>query len=168
MTKLPLFGAAVAIAAASCTSIECPLDNQVLMTLSFYNAQTQEATTLTDTLSVYGIKNGTEYLAFNRGVQIKSMLLPLNPTSQRDTFLLRFSNTEKWVIDSLFVDHQPHPHFEAIDCPASTFHVLTHIDHTSHTLSAFPLTLDSFAIANPNVQYEDVEHLKVFLRTPAQ
>lgn len=168
MNKLALFGAVMMLVAASCTSIECPLDNQVLMTLSFYNAQTQEAATLSDTLSVYGIKNGAEFLAFNRGVQIKSILLPLNSTSQRDTFLLHFSNPEQWAIDTLFVDHQPRPHFEAIDCPAATFHVLNSVRHTTHVSSAFPLTLDSVAIANPNVQYEDVEHLKVYLRTPTQ
>lgn len=152
----------------ACSNIECPLDNQVEMTLAFYDVQTEQTTTISDTLTVYGLKKGTEQLYFNRGTGIKSLKLSLNPAAQCDTLLLRFSNPTHYYVDTLVVNHTPLPHFESLDCPAAVFHTLRSVRWVGHALTLYPLSVDSVAISNSNVHYEDVENLKVFLRTAAQ
>ncbi|MCF0236550.1 MAG: hypothetical protein HUK09_07665 [Bacteroidaceae bacterium] len=160
--------AALALGVASCTNIECPLDNQVLMTVGFYDKATHQPVKLSDTLTIYGLKNGAENIAFNRGIDINTLLVPLNSASQRDTFLLRFVGSSLAQVDTLYIQHTPRPHFEAIDCPASTFHQLIALSHSRRGATTFTQTIDSVAISTPSVQYEDIEHIKIFLRAATQ
>lgn len=153
---------------SACASIDCPLDNQVLMTLKFYDAATQTKLTLPQTLSVYGLKNGKEELLFNQGKDLSAVSLPLNVASDRDTLILKFTEGDASMSERIVIDHARQQHFESIDCPAVTFHTLQSIAHTSHDLSVLALAIESVRIANPKVQYEDIEHLKVFFRTSAQ
>lgn len=158
-------GLAFALALSACSSIDCPLDNQVEMTLAFYDANTLKALPLPDTLSVYGLNAGSEQLLYNRGIAVKTVKLTLRPQQPTDTFLLRFTSPTQTATDTLWVDHESQPHFEALDCPASTFHTLHALRWKGHDLNLLPLTVDSAAISHSNVRYEDVENLKVFLRT---
>ncbi len=159
LAGLPLIG---------CTNIECPLDNQVLATLTFWDANTQSTTKVGLELSVYGLKNKREELLFNQGTDLSEIQIPLNPTTKTDTLLFKFTNGTQVAVDTLFVNHTPFQHFESLDCPACTFHTLTQVHHTDHLTTFVPLTIDSVAIISPNVHYEDVENLQVFLRSTDQ
>lgn len=166
MIRHILIGCLSVITFSSCSNIDCPLDNQVEMTLAFYDADSTKSMALSDTLSIYGMNNGTEQLLYNRGISIKKLKLTLRAKVLTDTFLLRFTSPTQTATDTLWVNHESHPHFESIDCPASTFHNLRSIRWKGHSLHLLPLTtIDSVAISHPYVQYEDVENLKVFLRT---
>ena len=147
-------GLAFALALSACSSIDCPLDNQVEMTLAFYDANTLKSLALPDTLSIYGLNAGSEQLLYNRGIAVKTVKLTL-----------RFTSPTQTATDTLWVAHESQPHFEALDCPASTFHTLRALRWKGHDLNLLPLTVDSAAISHSNVRYEDVENLKVFLRT---
>lgn len=151
-----------------CTSIDCPLDNQVLMTLNFYDVATQKSATIAQKLSVYGLKNGNEELLFNQGENLKSISIPLNAASDCDTLLFKFAEGDAVMTERLIIEHTRQQHFESLDCPSVTFHQLKAIEHTTHDLSILALAIDHISIANPNVQYEDTEHIKVYLRTSAQ
>ena len=156
------------IGVASCTSIDCPLDNQVEMVLNFYHYETKKELSLSDTLSIYGVKGDTTQLLFNRAIGQRTIRVPLNVASERDTLLLRFSSSAETATDTLIVSHQPKSHFESLDCPASVFHTLTKVNWHAHQNTSNLLTVQEVLITNPNVAYENVEHLKVFLRPVAQ
>ena len=152
---------------SACTEIDCPLDNVVEMGIGLYDAETRQALTLADTLTVRPA--GKDTVLLNRAQGISVCYLPLRQGFERDTLLLRFSNAAgQAATDTLFVGHTNSPHFESIDCPASVFHHLTSVAHTQHPLSQMPLTIDSVAIANPTVNYDNIQHLKIYLRSTAR
>ena len=47
------------------------------------------------------------------------------------------------------------------------FHELGGAHHTSHALSLMPLTIDSVAVVRKTVNYDDIENLKIYLRSTA-
>ena len=148
---LGLAASGIIMGMASCTNIDCPLDNQVEMVLNFYHYETKKELSLSDTLSIYGVKGDTTQLLFNRAIGQRTIRVPLNVASERDTLLLRFSSSA-----------------ETLDCPASVFHTLTKVNWHAHQNTSNLLTVQEVLITNPNVAYENVEHLKVFLRPVAQ
>lgn len=152
---------------ASCTEIDCPLDNIVEMGVRIYDAESSQPLKLSDTLTVRPA--GRDTILLNRAEGITDFYLPLRYTSTVDTFLLRFSNAVGQVAtDTLWVTHNAHPHFESIDCPATVFHAITSVRHTSHALRQMPLTIDSVVITNPTVNYDNVENLSLYLRSTAR
>lgn len=165
---LGLVASSIVMGVAGCTNIDCPLDNQVEMVLNFYHYETKKALSLTDTLSIFGIKGDTTQLLFNRAIGQRTIRVPLNVASERDTLLLRFTSSTETATDTLIVAHQPKSHFESLDCPASVFHTLTQANWRAHKNTTKLPIVQEVLITNPNVAYENVEHLKVFLRPVTQ
>ena len=156
---LGLAASGIVMGMASCTNIDCPLDNQVEMVLNFYHYETQKVLSLSDTLSIYGVKGDTTQLLFNRAIGQRTIRVPLNVASERDTLLLRFSSSTETATDTLIVSHQP---------KSSVFHTLTKVNWHAHQNTSKLLTVQEVLVTNPNVAYENVEHLKVLLRPVAQ
>lgn len=155
---------ALCLALVACSNIDCPLDNVVLMQCNLYASETKQALTLSDVLTVRPA--GRDTVLLNQATGISSFLLPLKETATRDTLVFNLSNSSAQLArDTLFVDHQPQPHFESIDCPACVFHTLTGVSFTTHPLSEMPLTIDSVAIVRSAVNYDDIENLRIFLRS---
>lgn len=152
----------------ACSNIDCPLDNQVVMTLAFFNSSSGVPLSISDSLSVYGLQNGKEEILFNRGISLKSITLPLNQASDKDTLLLVFHSDTESIKDTLFLRHSRQAHFEAIDCPASIFHHILSSRISARIVESKLPIIDSVIISNPNVNYEDVENIKVFFRPIAQ
>lgn len=153
---LCLFGA--------CSNIDCPLDNVVMMQCNLYSAETRQALSLPVNLTVKPA--GRDTVLLNQASDIKSFLLPLKDAGGRDTLLLNLSNTAgQEATDTLFVTHTVKPHFESLDCPASVFHTITGVSATHHALSILPLTVDSIALIRPTVNYDDIENIRLFLRS---
>ncbi len=153
-------------ATTACSNIECPLDNLVEMSCGLYEAGTGSTYKLTDSLTITSVVGDTKTVLLNRAQGISSFLLPLRQTADADTLLLRFSNSlGKTATDSIILKHANAPHFESLDCPAAVFHSLQSVCHTSHALSLMPLTIDSVAIVRKTVNYDNVENLKIYLRS---
>ncbi len=156
----------LSLSLTSCTNIDCPLENVVMMHCGLYDSEKEETLTLTDTLTITAV--GADAVLWNKGYDISELSLPLRINGNVDTLLLRFSNAnEQTAIDTLFIHHTSNIHFESIDCPASVFHTITAVRHTSHDLNLMPLTLDSVAVLRRNVDYGTNQNLKLYLRTPA-
>lgn len=151
-----------------CANIDCPLDNQTEMRLHFYDATSKAEMNLSDSLSVWGVRGDSTVLLYNRAYGVSNLKFPLNAAADRDTLLLRFIGTDDVATDTLFVEHSRQPHFESLDCPASMFHVIQKASARANTLPHSSLSVDSVSIANPKVQYQDVDNLKVYLRSAAQ
>ncbi len=147
------------------SNVHCPLDNNVEKTCGLYDAETHSSYKLTDSLTV--VSHGEQpVLLLNRAQNVSSFVLPLRQAVECDTLLLRFGNAKgQSATDTLFLEHDNTPHFESIDCPAAVFHQLKSVRWTSHSLNLMPLTLDSVAIVRKTVNYENVENLKLYLRS---
>lgn len=159
-------GAAALVASlglTACTSINCPLDNIVVWTLTFYDSETEEALKLPAILTVDAEGAGTLY---NMGTSINSMTLPMSMSADADTLYLRWRLTADTpaVTDTLYVAHTNEPHFEAIDCPAAIFHTITDAHLTPHANAYFPIAIDSVSIRRHQVDYNDVENIRLYLR----
>lgn len=153
------------LAASACTNVDCPLDNIVEMTCGLYSAEDKASLKISDTLTVRA--GGTkDTILLNRAQNISSFALPLRHQAEEDTLLLRFSNAAGLAAtDTLFVGHTNMPHFESVDCPSAMFHTLNCVRWTSHTLSQMPLTIDSVSITRNAVNYENIENLRIYLRS---
>lgn len=164
---LPLSLCAVALVGAGCSNIDCPLDNVVVMQCNLYDAASLSALTLSDSLTVRPA--GRDTVLLNRATGISSFQLPLRETLGSDTLLLRFCSAEGLTsTDTLFIQHDLQPHFESLDCPASVFHHITAVRAASQTGSELPLAIDSLSLVRPVVNYDDVENIRIFLRTAAE
>ena len=149
---------------AACTSIDCPLDNVVVMTTTFYYPELEENNwqetqmQFLDTITVTSPSATTPLL--NRGTSLASLELPMHQFasgSGRDTLALHFlgaSGSE--AIEYIYLEHTCTPHFEAIDCAASVFHRITAAECSTGGI------LDSIRIIQPLVNYDDVENLRLF------
>lgn len=150
---------------SACSNIDCPLDNVVSLQCNLYDASTQSALTLSDVLSV--TLAGRDTLLLNQATGIKSFLLPLKEAGTQDTLLLHFANAQGAVqVDTLFVNHTPQPHFESLDCPSSVFHTLNAV-RVSAQGSANSAIVDSVSLVRPIVNYDDIENIRLFIRTSA-
>ena len=150
---------------SACSNIDCPLDNVVSLQCNLYDASTQSALTLSDVLSV--TPAGRDTLLLNQATGIKSFLLPLKEAGTQDTLLLHFANAQGAVqVDTLFVNHTPQPHFESLDCPSSVFHTLNAVRVLAQG-SANSAIVDSVSLVRPIVNYDDIENIRLFIRTSA-
>lgn len=150
---------------SACSNIDCPLDNVVSLQCNLYDASTQSTLTLSDVLSV--TPAGRDTLLLNQATGIKSFLLPLKEAGTQDTLLLHFANAQGAVqVDTLFVNHTPQPHFESLDCPSSVFHTLNAV-RVSAQGSANSAIIDSVSLVRPIVNYDDIENIRLFIRTSA-
>lgn len=151
---------------SACSNIDCPLDNVVSLQCNLYDASTQSALTLSDVLSV--TPAGRDTLLLNQATGIKSFLLPLKEAGTQDTLLLHFANAQGAVqVDTLFVNHTPQPHFESLDCPSSVFHTLNAV-RVSAQVSTNSAIIDSVSLVRPIVNYDDIENIRLFIRTSAK
>ncbi len=153
----------LALLALSCTNIDCPLENVVMLRCGIYNSINGSPISLQDTLTI--CTAGSDSVLYNRAYGISEFSLPMRHREGTDTFLLHFSSADKRkATDTLFVQHTSHVHFEAVDCPASVFHNITGVRHTEHDLNILPLTLDSVAVSRSNVDYDTKQNLQLYLR----
>ncbi len=158
-------GLVLSVAFSACTSIDCPLDNVVAMTCGLYRAEDGETLELSDTLTVRagGLK---DTVLLNRAQGVSDFLIPLRQGVERDTLLFDFSNaSQQRATDTVYVEHTNQPHFESIDCSTAVFHTVMSVRWTSHALSEMPLTIDSVAIVRQLVDYDDIENLRIYLRS---
>ena len=164
LTSSPLLLLSFTLAAGGCSNIECPLDNVVMMQCNLYSSENQSAYTLKEVLTVKPANRDTVLL--NQATEINSFLLPLKEGADQDTLLLHLSNAAgQSAVDTLFVNHTRQPHFESVDCPTSVFHNITTVRSTSHPLSQLPLTVDSVSLVRSIVNYDDIENVRIFLRS---
>lgn len=148
---------------SACTSINCPLDNIVVWTMAFYDSEEEVAVELPVLLSVDAEGAGNLY---NMGTSLKSVALPMSMKAPTDTLYLRWQIAEDTpvVTDTLYIDHTNNPHFEAIDCPAAIFHTITDTRLAPHSDATFPIIIDSVSIRRHQVDYNDVENIRLYLR----
>lgn len=134
----------------SCDSIDCTLENHVIMTCNFYQDGNRVA--LSDTLHVTAL--GTDSVLVNRELNAKALLLPLSYFQTTDTIVLRVKGKDYEYRDTLWINKKSRTHFESPDCPVTTFHELTDIQST-HVM------IDSITITHKDVNYASFENIQI-------
>lgn len=150
---------------SSCNSIDCPLDNVVVCTYGLYDTSGASLTLPSTTTLTITLPNRSVTL-LNQATSISSFTLPVSYAQETDTLLLQFATTAgTTATDTLIYEKTNAPHFENLSCPASIFHTIKSVRWSSHSLTTLPLTIDSVAISRATVNYDDVENIKIYLRS---
>lgn len=158
MRKLVLVALATLLLAA-CSSIDCPLNNLVYTKYKLAGSMT----TLHDTLTISTtMATGDDSVLINKDVNVDSFNLPMSYQHQQDVFYTELKNVEGEVtLDTITVSKTDQPHFEAVDCAPSFFHVITGVSYTMHAI-------DSIVINNINVNYEtNSPHFLIYFKGTA-
>lgn len=151
-----LFFIIALLAIASCSSIDCPLNNTVHATYWLRGS----ADTLKDSLTVSVTSNeGADTVILNRLIATDHFTLPVSYTQAEDVLLFQFTDTAGTkLIDTVRIEKENTPHFEAVDCSPNYFHTITAIKTTHNKI-------DSLTINNPSVDYDATkQHIFVYLR----
>lgn len=144
--------ALAALTLAGCTSIDCSIDNTVMMQVRIKGA--------TDTLNVSALRSGeADTLLYNRGVSTDSLQLPMSYMQQTDSYRFVFKDAAGQVTaDTLSVSKTNEPRFESVDCSPQYFHTLTAVSSTHHFI-------DSVVINNSQVtNHVSSAHLLIYTR----
>lgn len=145
----------------ACSNIDCVLNNTVKSTYAFYDAATGSAMRLTDTLNVRAA--GTDSLLWNTGYNLSSLTLPVSYNRSVDTLLFCLSDSlQRQVVDTVFVHHSNEPHFESTDCGTTFFHTVTHVAWTRRADVRGMWQIDSIAVADAKINYDEKTHFKVY------
>ena len=155
--------AVIAALIASCSSIDCPLKNTVSASCLFYNSETRAAATVGATLTVTAL--GADSVLYNRGVNTSSLALPMAYAGQADTLVFHISSTEASRTDTLVLGHTNEAHFESIDCNSVIFHTITSLSLLRGADVSGLTRIDSVALVNPKVNYNEVTNINIFIST---
>ncbi len=150
-----LAGAAL-LCMGACEGVDCTLDNMVLCHFSFYSSTTGSAIALGDILTITA--EGTDSILFNSGENVSKLSLPMSYWKDADTLNFIVDTQTGTFVSQVIINKTNLQHFESPDCPISMFHHITGV-------SAAGDVIDSIAISRNEVNYEQDENIKVFIRT---
>lgn len=178
----------------ACSSNNCPLENYVACNYGFYDAE-GTAVTLLDTITVKTLLPGYKTVYTYRKLGsftvtkeyedasltdagysmtpevVRRDTILVNSLSKASTFQLPmsfFNNEDTLVItyssialpDTIKVTHSSYPYVELPECGSYRFHNLLKVSATDRHI-------DHIEIANPKVNYEGNENIKIYLNGTA-
>lgn len=136
---------------ASCSSVDCPLNNTVYANYKLMG----KVKTLPDTLTIWTSHNdGNDTILINQQVNTDSFTLPVSYARDRDFLYFRTNHT----IDTVTIDKTNIPHFESVDCGMNYFHEVKGIHYTRNAI-------DSITIQNRDITYDaSKKHFYVYFK----
>ena len=155
----------------SCSSIDCPVQNTVSVQYEIRD-KSGAALSITDSLSVVTTRldgknieldiathlDGKDEI-LNKLIGRSSFSLPISNSHPEDILFFCFKNSEKTVVDTVWIKKDDIPHFESVDCAAAFFHELTDVRHTHNAI-------DSLVLVNRSVTYdENTVHFYLYPKT---
>lgn len=149
-----------AMAAVSCSSIDCPLNNRVCVKMRLAG----DASVLNDTLTIASprtVGDGNDTVLINRLTAADSLQVPMSYNRSQDIYFLTLvqEGTSAETTDTVWVDKTNLPHFESVDCAPNMFHDITAVKTTHHSI-------DSIAVNNNKVTYNDAKaHLIIYFKS---
>ena len=152
LTRLALgcLGAA-ALAGASCSSVDCPLNNTVYANYKLAG----QVTTLPDTLTITTNRNnGSDTVLINQQLNTDSFSLPMSYGGSSDIIFMQANHLR----DTLMIDKTNQPHFESVDCGLNYFHTIQGIRYTRNAI-------DSIVINNKEGDYDvSKKHFYIYFK----
>lgn len=141
---------------SACSTIDCPLNNQVAVVYKLMG----DVSPLNDSLTISTTRfDQSDTVLLNQAVNVDSFLLPISYNRPEDVLFFRRTNSTGWSItDTVVIEKQDIPHFEAVDCNPAYYHVINNVRHTR-------LGIDSIVINQPKVTYDaSKSHLLVYFK----
>lgn len=141
---------------SACSSIDCPLNNQVAVVYKLMG----DVSPLADSLTITTVRfDQNDPVILNSVVNVDSFQLPISYNRPEDVLYFRRSNDTGWSItDTVVIEKEDFPHFEAIDCNPSYFHEIKNVRYTR-------LGIDSIVINKSKVTYDATKsHLFVYFK----
>lgn len=149
---------AAATALGACTSIDCPVENNVATTYRLLKADgTQDI--LADTLTVTTrIADGTDSIVLNKSVDTQSFQLPVSYTNAADTFVFIRTSDRYVAFDTVCVEKTNLPQFESVDCKLVYFHDILSVKHSRNAI-------DSISINKARIDYDsNTDHIRIYFK----
>lgn len=159
LTFMALACITAALAAVSCSSIDCPLNNSVCVKMRLAGDESVTRDTLTIS-SPRTVGDDNDTVLINRLTAADSLQVPMSYNRSRDIYFLTLvqEGTSVATTDTLWVDKTNIPHFESVDCAPNMFHDITAVSSTHHSI-------DSIAVNNDKVTYNDAKaHLIIYFK----
>ncbi|MBR5749041.1 MAG: hypothetical protein IKY01_09695 [Prevotella sp.] len=143
---------------SSCSSIDCPVQNTVSVQYEIHD-KTGAALSLIDSLSVITERQDGQYVSLNRLIGKSAFSLPISYSHPEDILYFCFKDSEKTLIDTVWIKKDDIPHFESVDCSAAFFHELTNVRYTHNAI-------DSLVLVNTSVTYDvNTVHFYLYPKT---
>ena len=125
-----------ALAAVSCSSIDCPLNNRVCVKMRLAG----DASVLNDTLTIASprtVGEDNDTVLINRLTESDSLQVPMSYNRSQDIYFLTLVQKETSVetTDTVWVDKTNLPHFESVDCAPNMFHDITAVKTTHNKVT---------------------------------
>lgn len=144
----------------SCSSSDCPLTNTVMQKVGFYSSDGSQLT-VGDTLTVMV----SDSVILNRLTGGTSVRLPMSYSAAADTLVFCFTpeGATMPATDTIVIDKTNTPHFVSLDCARSMFHTITAVSWSRRSPDeTYTYAIDSVALINPEVNYEEKENLQIY------
>ena len=141
----------VALVAAACSTVDCPLNNTV-----YANYQLKgPVTRLNDTLTITTARLGhDDSLLLNKTYNAEKFTLPVSYNQDEDV-LYFYTGLLK---DTVWMQKTNRPHFESTDCGLNFFHTITGIRYTRHAI-------DSIVINHKDINYDaSPKHFYIYFK----
>ena len=138
----------------SCSSIDCSINTRTSCVFSL------AGDTLTDTLTISTTRrDGSDTVLVNRqtGITVFSVPMSYDGTTDELLFDRKYADTSS-TLDTVTIEKDNTPHFEAVDCNPAFFHTLKSVSTTHHGI-------DSLSILNPNVTFDNSHaNIQIFFK----
>lgn len=155
---LILFTCLSLLVISSCSSIDCPVQNTVSVQYEIHD-KTGATLSITDSLSVITERQDGQYVSLNRLIGKSAFSLPISYSHPEDILYFCFKDSEKTLIDTVWIKKDDIPHFESVDCSAAFFHELTNVRYTHNAI-------DSLVLVNTSVTYDvNTVHFYLYPKT---
>ena len=144
----------------ACTSIDCPVENNVITVYKLKKANGSTDTLKVDTLTVMTKRaESKDTTLLNKVTGITSYDMNISYTQPEDVFYYTLLDTlGNTYRDTVYVKKENYPHFESVDCQAAYFHKLTDVRTTHHII-------DSIVIKRSTVNYDSRnEHFHIYFK----
>lgn len=139
-----------------CDTIDCTLDNTVVMLCNIY--QDGKTVQINDTLTITA--QDPSIVLLNRKSGASALKLSLSYFQPVDTLVFHLAGEDYRLTDTLWIEKTSYSHFESPDCPVNMFHHITDIRSTH-------LFIDSVSITQPDVNFAVHENLQIHLYSSA-
>ncbi|MDT3387280.1 MAG: DUF6452 family protein [Bacteroidota bacterium] len=136
---------------ASCSSVDCPLNNTVSANFQLEG----NVTKLTDVLTISTLlHNGNDSILLNQLQSAQKFSLPMSYGQDEDVLFFQTGT----IKDTVWIAKENHPHFVSVDCGVNFFHTVTGIRYTRNAL-------DSIVINQKEVTYDALPtHFYVYFK----
>lgn len=133
----------------SCTPQSCQEETETLAGVSFYKTGTGKMEA-PDSVTVYTTTNPVQFI-YNNAPKINFLFLPLNPSTQETSFILRING----INDTVTFINTSFPHLISKECGYVFFYEINEYEFTKSII-------DTIIVTNKRITTSNEENIRIF------